>query len=144
MRLRSFFVILLAALANASYGSDIHCPHTLTSPGKLPRGWTLFLPAHNGKAADPKTVHVSNAKLEAPEFYLGNPRVTAPFPPENGRDENGDEWSWYARGGPQRVACKYAGTELRLYRTLNPPENTCTAPRKPAADGSLTFRCDVR
>ena len=146
MRLQSLFLILAATLASTAYGnSTLTCPPTLTNPGgKLPRGWTLFLPSHNGKAVDPKTVHVSDAKLEAPEFYLGNPRFTSPFPPENGRDENGEQWSWFARGRLQHVGCKYAGTELRVYRTLDPPENACVAPKKPAADGSLSFNCDVR
>lgn len=138
------YVALLIALASpgvfAQRYVEVKCPPALDTTLKLERGFATFAPA--GAAPGSAEVPEVAAALAGAEVYVGEPETTPPLPEEHG-SRGSATMLWYLPG-PKIIACRYAGTERRVYRMIFPPANECSAPRVPVAGAPLVVRCRTR
>ncbi|GAA5174617.1 hypothetical protein GCM10025771_04770 [Niveibacterium umoris] len=138
------YLLVLSALclsptAIAQRYVEVKCPPAFDASLKLDGGFSTFAPAD----AAPGTADIPTtpAALAGAEVYVGDPTKTPQLQEERGSGSK--RIVWYLPG-PKIIACRYEGTERRIYRMIYPPANECSALRNPPAGKPLIVSCRTR
>lgn len=141
--MRYLLLLLVLSLSPTAFAQryvEVKCPPAYDVSLKLAGGYATFAPASApaGSAEVPSTP----AALAAAEVYVGDPTQTPQLQEEQG-SKGSQRVMWYLPG-PKIIACRYEGTERRIYRMIYPPANECTALRTPPAGKPLIVSCRTR
>ncbi|MCX9155368.1 hypothetical protein OPU71_04450 [Niveibacterium sp. 24ML] len=141
--MRYFTLLLALCLSPAALAQryvEVKCPPAFDTSLKLSGGYASFAPA--SAAAGSAEVPTTPAALAGAEVYVGAPTQTPQLQEEQG-SKGSQRMMWYLPG-PKIIACRYEGTERRIYRMIYPPANECTALRTPPAGKPLIVSCRTR
>lgn len=132
--------VLICPTAFAQRYVEVKCPPAFDTSLKLAGGYATFAPA--SAEASAAEVPSTPAALAGAEVYVGDPTKTPQLQEEQG-SKGSQRVTWYLPG-PKIIACRYEGTERRIYRMIYPPANECSALRTPPAGKPLIVSCRTR
>ncbi len=141
--MRRLILLLTICASPAAFAQryvDVKCPPAFDTSLKLAGGYSTFAPA--AAAAGSAEVPTTPAALAGAEVYVGDPTKTPQLQEEQG-SKGSQRITWYLPG-PKIIACRYEGTERRIYRMIYPPANECSALRTPPAGKPLIVSCRTR
>ena len=132
--------LLTSQAAFAQRYVEVKCPPAFDVTLKLEHSFSTFAPA----SAAPGTADIpaTPAALAGAEVYVGDPASTPQLQEE--QSSNGSSRMLWYLPGPKIIACRYAGTERRIYRMIYPPANECSALRTPPPGKPLIVSCRTR